>query len=601
MRSLLPKLCPFLFTALLTPPLLFAQYTVQSPYLQNPSLAIGYMDSCAAFWESSWDNELGGFYTNVARDGSTWGTDKFMLTQSRNAYGLVRAYMVTGDTTFLHRAHDALLWMVEHAWDGDHGGWYQELDQNGNPTSRYSDKTAFYQHYALLGIAAYVEATQDSTMGSWLLRGYQHLEDHFWDNRNGYEGYFNLNDADGGNPRNKSFNATVDAVTTHLLALERMTGDQKYKERLEQVGDEMVTQLVARIDSSAIGFPQEYDSDWNVNHNETMTLMGHVLKTGWCLARLQQVIPNTIWLPAAEKSVLEVWDKGYDHVYGGPYKDYRWTTGEEIIWDSQYGAGVKAWWQMEQAVTAGLQLYRLTGDDRYLEMADETLEFFMRYFVDHQYGEVYTDRMRQGGQAWGDSKGGSGKAGYHSIETGYYVYTYGGLMLTGDPVTLHYHIAAADSQRTLQMKPIALDDEMYVIAAVMLDEEDYSDFDGTAHTLTIPQGTGGEFVVTYQSEIPFDTPEIQFAGLLERVTISRTYPNPFNGMATVVYTLPARQNVRLALYDVQGREVQRIAEGVGRAGENVATVNASQLSSGVYFLHLVSAHDQATRRIVLIK
>ena len=82
--------------------LTFAQYNPSSPYLLNPELAIGYTDSCASFWLQTWDNSTGGFYTNIDKFGNVitaWGTNKNMLTQSRNAYGMVRAYMLTGDTT----------------------------------------------------------------------------------------------------------------------------------------------------------------------------------------------------------------------------------------------------------------------------------------------------------------------------------------------------------------------------------------------------------------------------------------------------------------------------------------------------------------------
>ena len=157
----------------------FAQYSPTSPYLQNPALAIGYADSCANFWLQTWDNQRGGFYTNINKDGSVitnWGTNKNMLTQARNSYGMVRAYMLTGDTTYLGFAKRALNWMYNHAWDTTYGGWYQELDINGNPIYPFSDKTAFYQHYAMLGIIAYYEATGDTIAWNWLMKSYQHLE-----------------------------------------------------------------------------------------------------------------------------------------------------------------------------------------------------------------------------------------------------------------------------------------------------------------------------------------------------------------------------------------------------------------------------------------
>jgi len=111
------------FTATLTSVLLlasasYAQFTSQ--YLLQPELNIGYVDSCANFWLQTWDDGIGGFYTNVDRDGTiltNWGTNKNMITQSRNAYGLVRAYQMTADMTYLNMARDALDWMQIHAWD----------------------------------------------------------------------------------------------------------------------------------------------------------------------------------------------------------------------------------------------------------------------------------------------------------------------------------------------------------------------------------------------------------------------------------------------------------------------------------------------------
>jgi mannose/cellobiose epimerase-like protein (N-acyl-D-glucosamine 2-epimerase family) len=414
---------------------LHAQYTPSSPYLVSPEKAIGYVDSCAFFWLRTYDHQRGGFYTNIDKVGNVifnWGTNKNMLTQSRNAYGLTRAYMITGDTAYLNLAGKALGWMYSHAWDTTYGGWFQELDINGNPINPSAVKTAFYQHYALLGISAYYEATGDTTAWHYLMKGYQHLENYFWDSRDQLKGYYHQTDFNNLNPRNKSFNATVDAITTHLLYLYLMTGEDQYKEKLLEIASEIKDHLVASMPSQAIGFVEHFDSDWNWNNAETMTLMGHVLKTGWCLARIEQLFPEADYLAEAESLVANVWQKGYDHVYGGPYKDFNRITGQMLLWG--LGDSAKAWWQMEQAIVAGLQLYNLTGKPQYLQMADETISFFMNYFVDRVNGEVYADRKRRGGLAWNEAKGNSGKAGYHSIELGYYTYLYGNIFYTYDPL-----------------------------------------------------------------------------------------------------------------------------------------------------------------------
>lgn len=607
---MLTKLKTTVFFILLLTTSSFAQTTLTSPYLQTPSLTIGYVDSCATFWESTWDSTGGGFFKDINRSGAHYNDWKSMLSQSRHAYGFVRAYQMTSKQEYLDTARVALQWMIDHAWDFTNGGWFWDIDPDGNIYDTNANKTAFYQHYALLGIAAYVEATRDSAMTDWLVRGYETLEDQFWDSRPGYEGYYDVIDANGSNPRNKSFNATVDAVTTHLLLLQLMGVDSlaghSISDRLNEMGREMVDRLVGTMDDYAIGFVESFDSNWGWNDDpsdyNTRTLMGHVLKTGWCLARIEQVLPDTAWIPAAEKAVTDVWENGYDDTYGGPYKDYDRVSGDEFTYGQ--APGVKAWWQMEQAITAGLQLYYQTYDPRWLEMADESLDFFMDYFVDRTYGEIYADRTRTGNEVpgWGSDKGNGGKAGYHSIETGYYTYLYGSLLLTGDPVVLRYKIESADSDRVLTMMPIAMDSASLKLDAVTLDNVAYTQFDRDAHTLQIPEGTGGTFALTFLGTSPALGVETQRVALLPtRPILNAPWPNPFNATARVSFELSRAQYVQLTVFDLLGREVRTLENGQMAAGRHQVVFEAEALPSGVYLLHLSTPSGSSTQRMVLVK
>jgi len=68
-----------------------AQYTIQSKYLSNPDLSIGYVDSCAAFWLQTWDHSSNGFFTNVNKFGNLIvgaPANKHMLTQTHNVFSL---------------------------------------------------------------------------------------------------------------------------------------------------------------------------------------------------------------------------------------------------------------------------------------------------------------------------------------------------------------------------------------------------------------------------------------------------------------------------------------------------------------------------------
>jgi hypothetical protein len=122
-----------------------------------------------------------------------------------------------------------------------------------------------------------------------------------------------------------------------------------------------------------------------------------------------------------------------------------------------------------------------------------------------------------------------------------------------------------------------------------------------------------------QARIHFDFPDI-YSGFDLPVTIQvklnsisdlgfriaefglgEAYPNPFNNVAVTSYKLQVTSRINLALYDINGRLVQTIADGEQAAGEHRATINGEWLSSGVYLLGLTAGKEMAARKIVCVK
>ena len=79
------------------------------------------------------------------------------------------------------------------------------------------------------------------------------------------------------------------------------------------------------------------------------------------------------------------------------------------------------------------------------------------------------------------------------------------------------------------------------------------------------------------------------------------YPNPFNPSAEIVFDLPEASDVRLAVYDVTGREVARLADGPMSAGTHRVRFEATGLPSGVYLYRLEAGAFAATERMTLVK
>lgn len=83
--------------------------------------------------------------------------------------------------------------------------------------------------------------------------------------------------------------------------------------------------------------------------------------------------------------------------------------------------------------------------------------------------------------------------------------------------------------------------------------------------------------------------------------LNQNYPNPFNPSTMIQFTLPASVNVRLQVFDVQGRLVQTLIDGNVPAGEQSIRFDGSSLSNGTYLYRLETPYGAASRKMTLIK
>jgi hypothetical protein len=83
--------------------------------------------------------------------------------------------------------------------------------------------------------------------------------------------------------------------------------------------------------------------------------------------------------------------------------------------------------------------------------------------------------------------------------------------------------------------------------------------------------------------------------------LSQNYPNPFNPSTNIRFNLPIAVTVKLAVYDIAGREVKTLFEGKKNAGSYEITFNAADLASGIYFYRLDAGTFTAIKQMVLIK
>jgi hypothetical protein len=84
------------------------------------------------------------------------------------------------------------------------------------------------------------------------------------------------------------------------------------------------------------------------------------------------------------------------------------------------------------------------------------------------------------------------------------------------------------------------------------------------------------------------------------------YPNPFNPTTTILVYVPEKSQVTVSIYDVKGRLVRALENGVRNAGplyltwDGTSNAGAS-VGSGVYFTRVRAGSDTVTRKIVFLK
>ena len=83
--------------------------------------------------------------------------------------------------------------------------------------------------------------------------------------------------------------------------------------------------------------------------------------------------------------------------------------------------------------------------------------------------------------------------------------------------------------------------------------------------------------------------------------ISNIYPNPFNPVTVIGYRLPVNSDVRFEVFDITGRRVATLVDGLKQAGQHQATFDASNLSNGIYFYRLHAGDQTLTQKMTLIK
>lgn len=102
--------------------------------------------------------------------------------------------------------------------------------------------------------------------------------------------------------------------------------------------------------------------------------------------------------------------------------------------------------------------------------------------------------------------------------------------------------------------------------------------------------------------VPKASVALEEQAIVESYRLSAAYPNPFNPQTQFTLQLPATQAVTVGIYDLLGRQVAQLHNGV-LAGQttHTFTFEASDQPSGMYLIQVVGDTFHQTRMVTLLK
>lgn len=143
------------------------------------------------------------------------------------------------------------------------------------------------------------------------------------------------------------------------------------------------------------------------------------------------------------------------------------------------------------------------------------------------------------------------------------------------------------------------------------------DYDLTLEfTPTEPVPVSGRLIIAHNANGGRDTVEVIGEGFVSttstddlarpgELALSQNYPNPVSlaagGHTQLVFTLPKRADVRIALYNALGQELRTLSHGEHQAGSHVLGVDLSGLAPGTYLCRLIAAGNTVSRVLQLTR
>lgn len=369
------------------------------------------LDDVLPFWmRHSLDEQHGGYYTCLDRQGQVFDTDKFIWLQCRQVWTFARFYnSIRPEKQWLETAKHGADFLIKHGRDAE-GNWYFSLNREGQPLIQpyniFSDcfaAMAFAQMYKATGEPEYRRIARDTFQN--ILRRQDHP-------KGKYSKVF---------PETRPLQSfALPMILCNLvLELEEVLESDVVESTIEQ-GLHLVMNVFYLPDLLGGVILENITPEGGFSDSFEGRLMnpGHVLEAMWFVMDLAQRKDDKDLINKAVKIALHTLKLGWDEKHGGIFyfMDVKGHPPQQLEWDQ------KLWWVHLEALVATLKGYYLTGNPEMKDWFVRLNTYTLDHFSDPEFGEWYGYLNRQG-EVLLPLKGGKWKGCFHVPRGLYQIYT----------------------------------------------------------------------------------------------------------------------------------------------------------------------------------
>lgn len=357
------------------------------------------LNNVVPFWlDKSQDQEFGGYFTCLDREGNVYDTDKFIWLQAREVWLFSMLYnRVEQKPEWLECARQGGEFLKLYGHDGNYN-WYFSLTREGEPLVQ--PYNIFTYTFAAMAFAQLGLATGNDEYTHIAKATYDRIIEKQVNPKGRY------NKAVPGTRNLKNF--ALPMIMCNLnMEMEHILG----KEFVEQSADKLIDEVMNVFYRPELGLIVENvntDGSFSDTFDGRLLNPGHAIEAMWFIMDLAERMNKQEIITKASQITLQTLEHGWDQEHGGIFyfMDAKNHPPQQLEWDQ------KLWWVHLETLISTLKSYRLTGSRESLEWFEKVHDYTWSHFKDPKYPEWFGYLNRQGEVSL-NLKGGKWKGCFH--------------------------------------------------------------------------------------------------------------------------------------------------------------------------------------------